>query len=141
MDGVEQAPLQPEARVRDLAREARRKACFQATQDCFSGSGTMPQIPPNTMELESAKTLRTWYLPESNSMLSESLVLGRLDNLTLVPSQQSVLDNGVHMDQWHFPRDQASQPHNDFVRRLVVSVKAHRQASVLLLANLDCIME
>ena len=74
-------------------------------------------------------------------MWSKSLVLGKLDNLTLVPSQQSVLDNGVCLDQWHSPRDQASQPRNDFVRHLLVSVKAHRQVSVLLLANLDRIME
>ena len=59
MDGVEQAPLQPEARVQDLAHEARHKACFQATQDCFFGSSTRPQILPNTTELESANTLRT----------------------------------------------------------------------------------
>ena len=121
-DGVELVPTQPEPLEQDLAREAHRKVSYLAAQHCFSGRGSRPQLPDNTLELESVATLRGWYLPESGSVWSEGEVLGKLGKLCLVPDQQAVLDNGVRADQWQLPRDQASQPNNELLRRLLVSM-------------------
>ena len=68
-------------------------------------------------------------------------MLGKLSNLKLVPEQQAMLDAGMRQDQWHLGRDQASQPYNGMVRRLITSIVAQRAASVLLLTNADQIAE
>ena len=57
MDGVEPVPPQPEPSVQDLAQEARQKASYQATLNCFSGRGSRPQQPDNTLVLEWVATL------------------------------------------------------------------------------------
>ena len=43
----------------------------------------------------------------------------------------------MRLDQFHLGKDQASQPYNDMLRRLITSIVAQRQVSVLLLANAD----
>ena len=105
MDGVELGHHQPEPLEEELAREARRKACYQAAQQIFSGCGSGLPAPPDTMELESVDTLRGWFLPEAGSIWSEVDVLRKLGKLTLVPAQQALVDNGLREDQWHLPKD------------------------------------
>ena len=62
--------------------------------------------------------------------------LGKSKNLELVPGQQSIIDAGVRLDQFHLGKDQASQPFNDMLRRLISSIVV--QASVgPLLTNTD----
>ena len=139
---VEQVPHQSEPREPDLALEARRRASLQASLDCISGRGSRPQ-PLNTRRLGAVGSalLRDWYQPERGVVWSEGKVLGKLRNLRLVPEQQAMLDAGVRLDQWHLGRDQASQPYNGMVRRLITSIVAQRAASVLLLTNADQIAE
>ena len=68
-------------------------------------------------------------------------MLGKLNSLKLVGEQQAMLDARVRQDQWHLGRDQASQPFNSVLRRLITSIVAQRTASVLLLTNADQIAE
>merc|ERR1712112_291400 len=82
------------------------------------------------MGIVSNALLRDWYQPERRSICSENKVLGKLRNLELVPEQQAIIDAGVRLDQ-------ASQPYNDMLRRLISSIVAYRQVSVLLLTNAD----
>ena len=89
------------------------------------------------MELESFDTLRGWFLPEAGSIWTEGEVLRKLGKLALVPAQQALVDNGLREDQWHLPKDQASQPLNEMIKRLRRSMSAQRQSSVLLLTILD----
>ena len=95
MDGVELGLNQPELLEEELAREARRKACYQAAQQIFSGRGSGLPAPPDTMELESVDTLWGWFLPKAGSIWSEVDVLRKLGKLTLVPSQHALVDNGL----------------------------------------------
>ena len=104
VDGVELGHHQPEPQEEELAREARRKACYQAAQQCFSRRGSGLPAPVDTMELESVDTLRGWYLPETGNIWSETDTLEKLGRLTLVPAQQAVVDNGLRADQWHLPK-------------------------------------
>ena len=98
--------------------------------------GSQPH-PPDTLESESVDTLRGWFLPEAGAIWTEMEVLGKLGTLTLVPAQQALVENGLREDQWHLPKDQASQPHNELIKRLRRSMAAQRQSLVLLLSILD----
>ena len=120
---MEQVPLQSEPNVQDLVLEAQRRASLQATLDCLSGRGSRPQ-PRNSRRLGCVGNtlLQDWYQPERNSVWSEGTVFSKLNNLKLVPEQQAILDAGLRLDQWHLGRDQASQPYNDMVRRLIMSM-------------------
>ena len=89
-DGVELAPPHPEPQEQDLAREARRKASYLAAQDCFLGLGSGLQLPTDTLELESVKTLRGWFLPVAGSIWQEGEITRKLDKLRLAPEQQAV---------------------------------------------------
>ena len=100
-----------------MAQEVHHKASYQALLNCFLGRGSRPQQLDNTLVLVSVATLRGWYLPEKGSVWLESDVLDKLGKLCLAPKQQAVLDNRVWADQWLFPKDQASQPHNNMLRR------------------------
>ena len=119
-----------------------RKASFLVTLGCLSGRGSNPQ-PTNARKLGVVGNtlLQDWYQPERGSVWSEGKVLNKLKNLLLVPEQQAILDAGMRLDQFHLGRDQASQPYNDMVRRLITSMVAQRQASVLLLTNADQMAE
>ena len=137
MDGVELGQDQPEPREEELAREARRKAFYWEAQRIFSGRGSGLEVPKNTMELESVEALRGWFLQEEGSMWSEVDLKTKLGNLALVPAQQAFLDNELRDDQWHLPKSQEAQPHNEFIKRLRTSMALHRQSSVLVLSTMD----
>ena len=62
-------------------------------------------------------------------------VIAKLQNLTLVPEQQSAVDSGIRFDQWALGRTQSQQPFNERKRRLISSFSSSRQASTVLLAN------
>ena len=137
MDGVELGQDQPELWEEELAREACRKAVYQEAQRIFSGRGSGLVVPPNTVELESVNALRGWFLQEEGSVWSEMDIRDKLRNLSLVPAQQAFLDNELREDQWHLPKSQEAQPHNEFIKRLRTSMAFHRQSSVLVLSVMD----
>ena len=47
------------------------------------------------------------------------------------------MDSSIQMDQWALGNSQVSQPFNYLQRQLIYSINAHRQASTILLSNVD----
>ena len=137
MDGVGLGQDQPELWEEELAREARRKAVYQEAQWIFSGRGSGLVVLPNTVELESVDALRGWFLQEEGFVWSEMDIRAKLGNLSLIPAQQAFLDNELWEDQWHLPKSQEAQRHNEFIKRLRTSMAFHRQSSVLVLSVMD----
>ena len=59
----------------------------------------------------------------------------------LAPKQQSSLDSSIHFDQWALGRSQLQQLFNDLRRRLIYSLNASHQASTILTANADYMVD
>ena len=70
-------------------------------------------------------------------MWPEAKVNTKLHNLALVLKKQSAVDSGICLDQWALGRTQASQPFNDLKWWLISSINSSRQASIVLMANVD----
>ena len=72
------------------------------------------------------RMLADWYMPRKHMCLSEAKLKFSLSKNALVPDQQSILDSGIHPDQWTMDRSQAAQPFNAFKRQLISSISAQR---------------
>ena len=101
---VEQGPLQSEPSeqdVQDFVQKISQRATLLDTSDAISGHSSNPQEVSNHRQgVIGERMLRGWYQPLCGSVWSEHKVFERLKNLSLVPEQQSSVDNGVHVDQW-----------------------------------------
>ena len=75
------------------------------------------------------------------SVWPKERVFDRLRGLTLAPEQQSSVDIGICFDQWALGRSQLQQPFNDLRRRLIYSLNANHQASTILMANPDFMVD
>merc|ERR1712101_27740 len=82
-----------------------------------------------------------WYQPVHSSVWSEHRVFDRLKGLTLAPEQQCSVDSGVHVDQWALTKSKSQQPFNAMCKRLIYSINANRQASTILMANADFMVD
>ena len=78
-----------------------------------------------------------WFQPDHNTVWLESKAFSRLNSLKLTMEQQSLVDSGIRMDHWALGKTHASQLFNDLQLRLITSINANRQASAILLTNVD----
>ena len=89
------------------------------------------------LKLFGESMLREWFQPDHNMVWSESKVFSRLNSLKLTTEQQCLVDSGIRMDHWALGKTHASKPFNDLQLRLIASINANRQASAILLTNVD----
>ena len=52
--------------------------------------------------------LANWYTPRRSTVLPEAKLKSCLGKLVLVSDQQSILDSGIHLDQWTLERPSCS---------------------------------
>ena len=65
--------------------------------------------------------------------------MAKLQNLTLVPEQQSVVDSGIRFNQWAVGRAQSQQLFNELKKWLISSISSSRQQSTVLMVNGDLV--
>ena len=58
----------------------------------------------------------------------------------LVPEKQSSVDIGVHVEEWALTKSQSQQPFYAMCKRLIYSINTNPQASTILMANVDFIV-
>ena len=73
----------------------REKSTLQDTSDAISGFSSNSQEDKRHLGVVGECMLQSWFQPERGSVWPEHKVFERLENLTLVPEQQSSVDSGV----------------------------------------------
>ena len=119
----------------------RERSTLLDTLDAISCFSSNSQEDKRRLGVVGECMLQSWFQPERGSVWPEHKVFEKIENLTLVPEQQSSVDSGVQVDQWAQSNSRSQQPFNAMCKRLIYSINANRQAATIFMANGDFIAD